>query len=116
VCLEFGVRKDIEAGHGVIEVCICDRYDAQVGGPPLGAEDEEGFDVGDQALGNLRTGGRVTACQPPNLLPLTFRHGGSAGQATDSLTAGNSSWVRATPLSTEDNEYAPFCVNVASLS
>jgi hypothetical protein len=27
----------------------------------VGAEDEEGFDVGDQALGNLRSGGRVTA-------------------------------------------------------
>ncbi len=100
----------------MVEVCICDRCDARVGGPPVGAEDEEGFDVGDQALGDLLAGGRVTACQPPQLLPLTFRHGGGAAPATDVLTAGNSSWVRATPLSAEDIEYAPICVNVASLS
>jgi hypothetical protein len=52
-----------------------------------------GFDVGDQALENLRAVGRVTACQPPNLLPLTFKHGGSAAPGTDVLTAGNSSWL-----------------------
>jgi hypothetical protein len=56
---------------------------ARVGGLPVGAEDVEGFDVGDQALGDLRAGGRVTACQPPQLLLLTFRHGGSAAQLTD---------------------------------
>ena len=74
------------------------RYNARVGGPPVGAEDEEGFDVGDQALGNLRSGGRFTACQPGKSVAAhrgTFRHGGSAGLATDALTAGNSSWVRA---------------------
>jgi hypothetical protein len=79
-----------------------------VGGPPIGAEDEVGFEVGDQALGNQRAGGRITACQPPNLLQLTFRHCCSAGPATDALTAGNSSWVRATPLSAEDKDYAPI--------
>jgi hypothetical protein len=61
---------------------MCNHYNAQVGWPPIGAEDEEGFNVGDQALGNLRAGGRVTACQPPNLLQLTFKHGGSASPAT----------------------------------
>jgi hypothetical protein len=39
----------------------------------VGAEDEEGFDVGDQSLGNLRARGRVVVCRPPNLLPLPFR-------------------------------------------
>jgi hypothetical protein len=42
----------------------------RVRGPPVAVEDEEGFYVGDQALGNLRAGGRVTVCQLPNLLPL----------------------------------------------
>jgi hypothetical protein len=64
VCLKVDVRKDVEAGQGLVKVCICDRCDARVGGPPIGAEDEEGFDVGDQALGDLRAGGSVTACQP----------------------------------------------------
>jgi hypothetical protein len=41
---------------------ICDCYNDRVGGPP-GAEDEEGFDVGDQALGKLVAGGRAIACQ-----------------------------------------------------
>jgi hypothetical protein len=40
--------------------CICDRYNVRVGGPPVGAEGEEGFNVGDQTLGNLHSGGRVT--------------------------------------------------------
>jgi hypothetical protein len=44
VCLELDVRKDVEAGQGCVGVCICDRSDARVGGPPVGAEDEEGFD------------------------------------------------------------------------
>jgi hypothetical protein len=110
VCLELDFRKDVEAGQGCVEVCICYRCDelVAVGGPPVGAEDEEGFNVGDQALGNLRTGGRVTTCQPLNLLQLIFKHGCSAAPATDVLTSGNSSWVRATPLSAEDNEYAPM--------
>jgi hypothetical protein len=47
----------------------------QVRGPPVGAEDDEGIDVGDQALGNLHAGGRDTVCQAPNLLPLTFKQG-----------------------------------------
>jgi hypothetical protein len=49
-------------------------------------------------------------------LQLTFKHGGSAAPAMDLLTAGNSSWVLATPFSAEDNEYAPICMKVASLS
>ncbi len=47
-------------------------------------------------------------CQPPNLLQLTFKHGSSAVQATDVLTAGKSSWVGATPLLAKDNKYVPI--------
>jgi hypothetical protein len=64
VCLEVNVRQDVEAGQGLVEVCICDRCDARVWGPPVGAEDEEGFNVGDQALGDLRAGGRVCCYSP----------------------------------------------------
>jgi hypothetical protein len=56
-------------------MCICDCCNKQVGGPPVGAEDDEGIDVGDQELGNLHAGGRDTLCQAPNLLPLTFKQG-----------------------------------------
>jgi hypothetical protein len=37
------LRKDIEAGQGCLEVCICYRCYARVGGPSVGAEDVEGF-------------------------------------------------------------------------
>jgi hypothetical protein len=30
---------------------------------PVGADYDKGYDVGDQALGNLHAGGRVTVCQ-----------------------------------------------------
>ena len=45
-------------------------------GLPFGLKtigESRGIEVGDQALGNLRARGRVTACQPPNLLPLPLR-------------------------------------------
>jgi hypothetical protein len=92
--------------------------DERVGGPPIGAVDEEGFNVCHQALGNLCAGRKVTvtACQLPSLLPLAFKHGGSAAPAMDALTTGNSFWVRTTPLSAEDNEYVPNCLKIASLS
>ena len=79
-----------------LEVCICDRCDAWVAGLPVGAEDEEGFNVGDQALGNLRASSMVTAGRPPNACPLTFKHAGTPAPATDSLVSGNSSWVSST--------------------
>jgi hypothetical protein len=49
-----------------------------------------------------------------NFVIVTFKHDGSPGQAADALVSGNSSWVRATPLSGEANEYSPNCLNVAS--
>jgi hypothetical protein len=64
---------DAEVGQACVEVFICDLCNARVGGPPIGAEDDRGIEVGDQALGNLRARGRVTARQPPNLLPLPLR-------------------------------------------
>jgi hypothetical protein len=70
--------------------------------------------------------GRPTFAQEVGLLcasrqifchsPSGFRHGGSAAPATHALTVGNSSWVRAMPLSAEANGYSPICMNVASLS
>ena len=86
---------------------ICDRYDERVRGPPIGAEDEKGFDVGYQALGNLRSGGRVTAYQQQNLLPLNLN---TAAAQLWKLLLGE----KATPLSAKNNEYAPIGVNVAS--
>jgi hypothetical protein len=102
-------------------------YSAQVRGQPVEAEDEEGCNVGDQTLENLCSGGRVTACQQPNLLLLTLKNGSSAALAMDAaaLTARNSSWVRdrespcATPLLAGDNRESvttPISGNVASLS
>ncbi len=91
VCLEFDVQEDVETGQACIEVCICYHCYVLVRGPPVGTENEEGFDVGKQALGNLHAGARFTACLQQNLLLLTFKQGGSTAQATDVLTAGNSS-------------------------
>jgi hypothetical protein len=72
-------------------MCFCDLCNALVGGPPAGAEDYEGFNIGVQALGNLLSICRVTACHVPNLLLLTFKHDGSAAPATEAWVSGNSS-------------------------
>jgi hypothetical protein len=47
-----------------------------------------------------------------------LQHDSSAGPATDNfkLVAEYCSWVRATPLSAEANEYTPISVYVTSLS
>jgi hypothetical protein len=89
VCLEFNVQKDAEIGQACVEVCICNYCNVQVGGPPVGADDDEGFKVGDQALRNLCARGKITLCQvdcqQPNLLPLAFENGGNAAPATDAF-------------------------------
>ncbi len=95
------------------------RYNARVGGPPVGAEDEEGFDVGDQALGNLRSGGRFTACQPGKSVAAHLQTWGqcrAGNRRLDSWELLLGEGYGATPLSAEANEYAPFCVNIASMS
>jgi hypothetical protein len=53
-------------------------------------------------------GGRLTARQLQNQLPLTFKNYDIAAQSMDALTARNSSWVRATPLSAGATKYAPI--------
>jgi hypothetical protein len=92
VCLKLKVWKDVGAGQGCVEGCIYNGCDEQFRGPPAGPKDEEGFNVGYQALGNLQElgTGRVTVYQQPNLLQLTFRHCSSTGPATDVLTVRNS--------------------------
>jgi hypothetical protein len=84
VCLELDVKKNSEVVQGqdrqaCVEVCVGDGCsDARVTVPPIRAEDNEGFDVGNQALGNLHARVRLSACQPPNWLQLTFKHGSTA--------------------------------------
>jgi hypothetical protein len=62
--------------------------------------------MNDQALGHLLTRCRVTACQPPKLSPSSTVAVQRRQLTPASLATGNSSWVRATPLLAEANEYS----------